>query len=180
MPGESDWKPLSIQNIFEPSTLHYIRCGLVKMASWIRFSIVEQKIWVVTLFSSFIRHPEWAGYSGFISMCQRLCTGVPILAPVPEVSDAWYHGWLLQVFLCPSRTVVLRLWSVWRRPSSCLLSLLVRWLTWAPRSRTPPSTRWKCRPRSRRRTSSQVTRPFNINVKINHVIPSNKCICGDL
>lgn len=56
-------------------------------------------MWVVTLFSSFIRHPERAGYSGFISMGQWLCTGVPILAPVPEIFDAWYHGWLLQGFV---------------------------------------------------------------------------------
>lgn len=27
MPGESDWEPLSIENIFEPSTLHYIQKG---------------------------------------------------------------------------------------------------------------------------------------------------------
>lgn len=146
---------------------------MIMYSCWTRFLFVGQEIWVVTSLSSFTLHQEWAGYADFFPECQWLCTGVPILAPMPEVSDPWYHCWLLQVFLCPSRTAVLQLWSVWRRPSSCPPSLLARWLTWAPRSRTPPSTRWKCRPKSRRRTFSQVTCLFNLNAKINHLILHN-------
>lgn len=122
-------------------------------------------------------------------VCMWLCC-VPRLAPVPEGSDPWCPWWLHQVLLCPFRTAVLQLWSGWRRLNSCLLSLSVRWLTWALRSRTPPSIPWRCRPKSWRRTSSQVMFPFDISGNRNQAVTTGKlgeifksrgdvcCTCG--
>lgn len=134
----------------------------------------DLKVRIVALFSSFIRHKNEQVTLSIMPVCKWSWTGVPRLGPMPEGSDSWCRWCLHQVLSCPFRTAVLRLWSGWRRLNSCLPSLSARWLTWAPRSRTPPSIRWKCRPKSWRRTSSQVTRPFDINDNINQAIPGNK------